>query len=165
MATREDLGGTTGRRFTANLQYGGVYREDMEEDERLGRCRFCDWWVAEGDRTIARTENWFAVRRNRPYLGKNGVEARHSILVMPIRHVVAEEELTAGDAVERQALIRTLKQRLGIQGFCEFARYDDPNRSGATYLHFHVHLVEPGSHPNPDPAKDGKSDPIALYVG
>ncbi|MBI4134744.1 MAG: hypothetical protein HY471_01375 [Candidatus Sungbacteria bacterium] len=162
--TAKESPSSTGRRFTANLQYGGPYREEMEEDERLGRCRFCHW-ATQDSIVVARTENWFAMRRSWPYKGKNGTEARNSVLVMPARHVTDEDELTLQDAVERQALIRTVKRQLGIEGFCEFARYGDPDRSGATYLHFHVHLVEPGDHPNPDPVKDGVSDPIALYVG
>lgn len=159
----------TRRRFTANLQYGGQYRGRMEEAERLQQCDFCNWAKQLDDitdtRLLVRTPNWFARRRDWPYKGKNGALARQSVMIMPIRHVVSEEELTPQDAVERQALIHIVARVLGMKGFCEFARYGDPDRSGATYLHFHIHLVEPGDHPNPDPEKDGKSDPIAFWVG
>lgn len=151
-------------RFTANWQYGGEYRSKLEEQERNGFCQFCAWWERQ-DRIIAEVNGWFARRRDYPYRGRNNVPSRHAILLMPKRHVISLDELTEADAYDRFHLTRQVKASLGITGWGELSRMDDPDRSGATQLHIHVHMVEPGDHPNPNPDTDGKSDPIAIWIG
>ncbi len=141
----------------ANIGYGGRYRERLQSAAQTGRCIFC------GDRIQKKghlkTIGGWILRFNRyPTKDREKKPPKYHFLIIPRRHFLDYGQLEATDHKAIDALIRWARKRYEIRGGGLFHRLGDPDLSGATILHFHMHFVVPRR-------KNRKTVPVDMPVG
>ena len=120
--------------------------ERMREHEAAGRCIFCPEHVAafQTNPIEFTGEHWYYKRNDWPYAGT----VAH-YLIVPIRHVVAFDELPDEAGAELWAIKRRLKAELAPSATATVERSGDMRLNGGSVAHLHTHFVALG----PDPAK------------
>jgi ATP adenylyltransferase len=118
----------------------------MREHEAAGRCIFCPEHVAtfQTNPIEFTGEHWYYKRNDWPYAGT----VAH-YLIVPIRHVVAFDELPDEAGAELWAIKRRLKAQLAPLATATVERSGDMRLNGGSVAHLHTHFVALG----PDPAK------------
>jgi len=120
--------------------------ERMREHEAAGRCIFCPEHVAtyQTNPIELTGEHWYCKRNDWPYAGT----VAH-YLIVPLRHVVAFDELPDEAGAELWAVKRRLKAELAPLATATVERSGDMRLNGGSVAHLHVHFVALG----PDPAE------------
>jgi diadenosine tetraphosphate (Ap4A) HIT family hydrolase len=127
----------------AELYYLDAARHDdqaerMRAHEAAGRCIFCPEHVAQfQSQPVEFTgEHWYVKRNDWPYAGT----AAH-YLIVPLRHVVAFDELPDEAGAELWAIKRRLKAQLAPAATATVERSGDMRLNGGSVAHLHVHFV------------------------
>ena len=150
-------------RFVANLQYAGNYRARLEEYERNGQCPFCE--MRKDPALVQLVQfGWWVMDNQFPAKGKGGTSATRHLLLIPTRHITLPREMDSQDWEEIGELVRSAEQRFGVAGGGLLFRFGDPKRGGQTIRHIHLHLIEPGPHPEPN-MTTGWADPVYFPIG
>lgn len=115
-----------------------VQRERMQRLEAAGACLFCPDRL-RCEPALLRLGSWTVIANRFPYDG-----ARVHLLAVPERHV---EDMADLDRVEVDVLpgvVRWARDRFGLAGYAILARSGDPQMSGASIRHWHLHLIGGG---------------------
>lgn len=112
---------------------------EMKRLERENICAFC--W--EGLRTTGQwaeivSAHWAATENRYPYERA----ARH-FLLLPYAHVTDMRDLTIAARADFFTILDATTRRFGIADYEIKIRCGDPQVTGATVAHLHVHLIEP----------------------
>jgi ATP adenylyltransferase len=110
----------------------------MREHEAAGRCIFCPEHVAEFQTQPIEFagEHWYYKRNDWPYAGT----VAH-YLIVPLRHVVAFDELPDEAGAELWAIKRRLKAELEPLAVATVERSGDMRFNGGSVAHLHTHFV------------------------
>jgi ATP adenylyltransferase len=108
-------------------------RAKMQELTARGVCIFCPEHAGE---LLHRGEHWYVKRNDFPYEGT----AAH-YLIVPLRHVVAFDELPDAAGAELWAIKRRLKAQLAPLATATVERSGDMRFNGGTVAHLHTHFV------------------------
>lgn len=157
----------------ANLQYGGEYRDKLEQAKREGICPFCKQ-AKDPAVVVYSLAGWF-VKKN-PYPPKSlwppksqealEIPAQHAFLIVPERHICWARDLAMEDWSTIGAMLRWVIKEYNLPGGVLAMRFDDPTCSGRTIMHLHFHVIVPPFNPNPDPVKQGvQIVPVPFWVG
>src|SRR4051794_23591846 len=114
-------------------------RAKMEALEARGECIFCPEHAGE---LLHRGEHWYVKANDFPYAGT----AAH-LLIVPIRHVVAFDELPDEAGAELWAIKRMLKAQLAPLATATVERSGDMRLNGGSVAHLHTHFVALGETP------------------
>lgn len=133
------------RRVVANLQYGGAYREQLEDAQQTGRCIFCGPdFQQDPQKVLYRIGGWFVRSNDYPTKDIDGENPEYHFLIISERHLTTEvEELSDDDVLAVARLTRWLKNQYNIRGGGSCERFGDPLWSGLTIVHAHVHVIMP----------------------
>ena len=112
--------------------------ERMREHEAAGRCVFCPEHVATYQTNpVEHTgEHWYYKRNDWPYAGT----VAH-YLIVPVRHVVAFDELPDEAGAELWAIKRRLKAQHAPLATATVERSGDMRFNGGSIAHLHTHFV------------------------
>jgi diadenosine tetraphosphate (Ap4A) HIT family hydrolase len=143
--------------LTANLQYAGPYRHELEQMEETNECKFCSPEFQE--KKIFEWGGWIVLHNNYPATDRQGGHPAHQLLFVPIRHKDVTEPMSLSDWTCFAKLLELCKRKFGIKGICLFVRDGEPSVSGCTVRHRHVHGYEPRI------GEDGKPIPIDIPAG
>jgi diadenosine tetraphosphate (Ap4A) HIT family hydrolase len=108
-------------------------RAKMEDLEARGECIFCPEHAGE---LLHRGEHWYVKHNDFPYAGT----AAH-LLIVPVRHVVAFDELPDEAGAELWAIKRMLKAQLAPLATATVERSGDMRLNGGSVAHLHTHFV------------------------
>ena len=114
-------------------------RAKMEDLEARGVCIFCPEHAGE---LLHRGEHWYVKHNDFPYAGT----VAH-YLIVPIRHVVAFDELPDEAGAELWALKRRLKAEHAPLATATVERSGDMRFNGGSVAHLHTHFVALGDAP------------------
>jgi ATP adenylyltransferase len=108
-------------------------RAKMEDLAARGVCIFCPEHAGE---LVHRGEHWYVKHNDFPY---DGTVAHY--LIVPLRHVVAFDELPDEAGAELWALKRMLKARHPARATATVERSGDMRFNGGSVAHLHTHFV------------------------
>ncbi len=108
-------------------------RAKMEALEARGECIFCPEHAGE---LLHRGEHWYVKHNDFPYAGT----AAH-LLIVPVRHVIAFDELPDEAGAELWAIKRMLKAQLSPLATATVERSGDMRLNGGSVAHLHTHFV------------------------
>ena len=108
-------------------------RAKMEDLDARGVCIFCPEHAGE---LLHRGEHWYVKHNDFPYAGT----AAH-LLIVPVRHVVAFDELPDEAGAELWAIKRMLKAQLAPLATATVERSGDMRLNGGSVAHLHTHFV------------------------
>lgn len=125
----------------ANIEYGGDYREQLEEAARTGQCIFCkpEFQIHK----LHTAGEWMVCHCKYPAKGRDNKPARFHFLFVCLSHRDDTAPLSAKDFESILELLAWCKKMHDIEGGCLFYRDGDPFLSGRTVRHPHVHYVVP----------------------
>ncbi len=101
-------------------------------------------------------EGWIVLHNNYPTEDSQGGHPAYQLLFVPTKHKDAENPISPDGWVAITELLGRCKQEFGITGGCLFARDGDPQISGTTVRHRHVHYYVPRT--------DEVGKPIPIYI-
>jgi ATP adenylyltransferase len=124
--------------YDADAARSDEQRRYMAELEAQGICVFCPEHVSQyHPEPIERSgEHWYVTKNGFPYAGT----VAH-YLIVPLRHVVAFDELPDEAGAELWAIRRELKARLEPLATATVERSGDVRLNGGSVAHLHVHFV------------------------
>ena len=105
----------------------------MQDLEARGVCIFCPEHAGE---ILHRGEHWYVKVNDFPY---EGTLAHY--LIVPVRHVVAFDELPDEAGAELWAIKRMLKAQLAPLATATVERSGDMRLNGGSVAHLHTHFV------------------------
>ena len=162
---------------TANHNYGGEYREELERHAREQTCPFCEdqtlrpglilfsyggWWV----KTLP--ENWRA-KSLWPKKSPDAVEipCQASFIIAPKRHITLAAEMVRHDWADMGLVFQWIGNTRKLPGGMLSYRFDHPLFSGKTvhHIHFQVNVPPLNSTPGTGPAADKQVLPVPIWVG
>ena len=108
-------------------------RAKMKDLDARGVCIFCPEHAGE---LLHRGEHWYVKHNDFPYAGT----AAH-LLIVPVRHVVAFDELPDEAGAELWAIKRMLKAQLAPLATATVERSGDMRLNGGSVAHLHTHFV------------------------
>ena len=108
-------------------------RARMRDLAARGVCLFCPEHAGE---LLHRGEHWYVKRNDFPYAGT----VEH-YLIVPLRHVVAFDELPDEAGAELWAIKRMLKDRHAPVATATVERSGDMRFNGGSIAHLHTHFV------------------------
>ena len=115
-------------------------RAKMEALAARGVCIFCPEHAGE---ILHRGEHWYVKRNDFPYAGT----VAH-YLIVPVRHVVAFDELPDEAGAELWAIKRRLKAQHAPLATATVERSGDMRFNGGSVAHLHTHFVALGDAPS-----------------
>lgn len=147
----------------ANLQYGGEYRDKLEEARKTGQCPFCKPEFQEN--ALKQCGNWIVMKNNYPMDDWEGGKPALQLLFVSVSHGSDLLFPTAPDFAAIEVLIRWCKGKFGFGGggFC--FRDGDPELSGKTVRHPHAHYIVPRRRPNSEGSGELVTIPVNFPVG
>lgn len=146
----------------SNIQYGGLYADELEEAERTGICPFCNPEFRSRNKIFAAGGEWFAVRNQFPTRDREGGYPEHQFLFVSFAHKDGRKNLEFSDYTDIETLRRMIDKEFGIDGGCLFIRMGSSLRSGRTIIHAHAHYYVPRV--EDDPHNPGKKKAIPVYI-
>ena len=112
----------------------------MQDLETRGVCIFCPEHAGE---ILHRGEHWYVKHNDFPYAGT----VAH-YLIVPVRHVVAFDELPDAAGAELWAIKRRLKAEHAPLATATVERSGDMRFNGGSVAHLHTHFVALGDAPS-----------------
>ena len=112
--------------------------EKMKECLRLGRCPFCQEYLAiyHDAPILIEGKFWVITANDDPYEG-----TEHHYLAISKRHITSIEELSFEEAGEQIILFAQLAKQLKVKAATTFMRFGEIIYTGATIDHLHAHFI------------------------
>lgn len=150
------------RPVAANMQYGGEYREKLEESARTGKCIFCEPRFHEGEKVLLSCHGWSVVRNEYPTKDREGNDPALHLLFVKDSH---EDELIPNrDWLAIGLLAGWAEREFKLKGYGVAIRIGHPRWSGRTILHPHAQFVVPNVVEDPV-THEKKAIPVDFPIG
>jgi len=134
----------------------GEYREVLEEIADGKQCPFCPGQLHWHKEPILKEENgWLITKNSWPYQN-----AAHHFLLIGRTHHDRFDELTAADWETIRTLINWAIAEFKLPGGGIAMRFGQTSHTGATVVHFHIHLIVPKLDP-----ETGRAIPTSFPIG
>ncbi len=110
----------------------------MTQIEKDGVCPFCEKYFTKyhPKKIIKKTKSWFFTENMSPYEG-----TRHHFLLVCRRHLNMPGDLNLDELGDLFSLIKWSTKRYKISGGSLLIRFGDPNLTGGSVDHLHLHII------------------------
>lgn len=127
----------------------------MTQIQKDGVCPFCEEHFTKyhPKKILKKNNNWFFTENMSPYEG-----TKYHFLMVCRRHLTMVGDLKSKELTDLSSLIKWAANKYQIKGGSLLIRFGDPNLTGGSVDHLHVHLIVGKS-------KNQKSLPLRVKVG
>lgn len=134
----------------------GEYRVVLEEIQSGKKCPFCPGQLHWHKEPILKEENgWLITRNSWPYQN-----AAHHFLLIGREHHDRFDELSSADWETIRGLINWAITEFKLPGGGIAMRFGETTYTGATVVHFHIHMIVPEIDP-----ETGRAKPVNFPIG